>query len=407
VRKSLDSVAHGVERAVITAETVVNSAVPIPVTLPIIARFYPRADLVWVGTQLFALAIPLVVLASGASPRLRALCERVAGGRRYWVVTIFACLYLVLAAVVTLPVGYFADILFRRAWHGPTPTTVQWLASQGVVLLRECVLAAALVWIPYTLMRRAPRTWWLWATAVLVPLLTVALGIYQLVLTPLWTPYRKPDTVLAGRFEALAARCGVPHVPIYLFSGPGETVIGVGPFRRILVTDDPNLSRDEQVVLFAHELKHYLLDDTWKPIVMLAGLLITGLWLVHVLGSAAIRVFRRRLGFSELSDPASFPLAVFVLSLSWLVIGLPLFNTVSRHIELEADRFALELTHLNRAEGLAQLYFSKYQLNEYYWFYRIWRADHPSSSERVRLANTYHPWTTGKPSVYRWLCRMP
>ncbi len=272
-----------------------NGLVPIPATLPIIARFYPRADWVWVGTQLFALAIPLVFLLSGLSPRLCAFCERVAGGRKYWVITIFACLYLSLAALVTLPVGYFADILFRRAWHGPTPTTAQWLVGQGVALLRECILAAALLWVPYTFVRRTPKTWWLWSTAVLVPLLAVALGVYQLILTPLWTPYRSPDPVLASRFEALAARCGATHVPIYLFSGPGETVVGVGPFRRILVTDDPNLSQDEQVVLFAHELKHYLLDDTWKPIVMLAALLFAGLWVVHIIGGAAIRVFRRRL----------------------------------------------------------------------------------------------------------------
>ena len=384
-----------------------NGAVPIPVTLPDLARFYPRADWVWVGTQLFALAVPVAFLLLGLSPRLRAFCDQAAGGKRYRAVTTFACLYLAIAAVLTLPVGYFADILFRRAWHGPTPTSAEWLVGQGVVLLRECILAAALVWIPYAFLRRAPRTWWLWSTAVLLPLLTTALAVYQLVLTPLWTPYRNPDPILAGRFEALAERCGLRHLPIYLFGGPGETVIGVGPFRRILVTDDPNLSADEQIVLFAHELKHYLLDDTWKPIVMAAALLVAGLWLVEVLGRAAIRSFRGRLGFSELSDPASFPLAVFILSLSWLAIGLPLFNAVSRHIELQADRFALEITHLNRAEGLAQIHFAKYQLNEYYWFYRIWRADHPSQSERVRLANTYHPWTTGGRSVYSSLCRMP
>ncbi len=382
-----------------------SGAVPIPVTLPELVHFYPRADWVWVGTQLYALAIPVVFLLLGLSPRLRSFSERAARGRRYWSLTTFACLYLTFVAVLTLPVGYFAEVLFRRAWHGPTPTTLQWLVSQGGLLLRQCALAAALVWIPYTLMRRVPRTWCLWSTAAMVPLLAAALAVYQLLLSPLWTPYRKPDPVLAGRFEALAERCGLNHLPVY-FGGSDSTVIGVGPFRRIVMANDPTLTVDEEVVSFAHELKHYLLD-TWKPVWVGAVLVVVGLGLVEVLGRPAIRLFGERLGFSKLADPASFPLVVLILMAYWLGIGLPAFNAIQRHIELEADRFGLEMTHLNHAQGVLQSSFAKYTLNEYYWFHRIWRANHPSQSERVRLANTYHPWTAGKPPAYGSLCRMP
>ncbi len=164
------------------------------------------------------------------------------------------------------------------------------------------------------------------------------------------------------------------HLAVYV-GGSDSTVIGVGPFRRIVMADDPTLTTDEVVVSFAHELKHYLLD-TWKPVWVGAVLVVVGFGLVEVLGRPAIRRFGERFGFSELADPASFPLAVLILTAYWLAIGLPAFNAIQRHIE-------------------------------YYWFHRIWRANHPSQSERVRLANTYHPWTTGKPSVYRWLCQMP
>jgi hypothetical protein len=88
-------------------------------------------------------------------------------------------------------------------------------------------------------------------------------------------------------------------------------------------------------------------------------------------------------------------------------VGLPAFNAVQRHAELEADRFALELTHENRGEALLQAHYSKYKLNEYYGFYRVWRANHPSQAERVRLANTYHPWDNGGALVYGHVCRMP
>ena len=119
-----------------------------------------------------------------------------------------------------------------------------------------------------------------------------------------------------------------------------------------------------------------------------------------------LRRFDKPFGFSNLGDPASIPLGIFILSASWLLVGLPVFNAVQRHVELEADRFALELTHENRAQGLLQAHFATYKLNEYYWFYRIWRANHPSQADRVRLANSYRPWNSGGRLVYAGVCRM-
>jgi len=62
---------------------------------------------------------------------------------------------------------------------------------------------------------------------------------------------------------------------------------------------------------------------------------------------------------------------------------------------------------LNRAQGLLQIRYSKYTLNDYDAFYRTWLANQPSASERVLLANTYRPWEKNEPLEYGTLCRMP
>jgi STE24 endopeptidase len=381
-----------------------NEAVPIPTTLPDLAAYYPRADWVWIGVQLFALAVPLAFLFAGLSPRLRNTCARVARGSRYGTIVLFACAYLALATLVALPVGYFADLVFVRAWNGPTPATPQWLVSQAGGLLEAFVLAAALVWIPYAIIARAPRLWWAVSAAVFVPLIAVGLIVFQLLLTPLWAHYHSlDDPALAAKYEALAERCGIARLPIVV-GGNDSTVIGMGPFLRLVLAEDHELTADEQTVQFAHELKHYVLDG-WKGIGIVAVLVLTGFWVVDILGRAMLRRFEKPLGFSNLGDPASIPLAVFILSASWLFVGLPVFNAVQRHVELEADRFALELTHENRAQALLQAHYATYKLNEYYWFYRVWRANHPSQADRVRLANSYRPWSSGAPPVYERVCR--
>jgi STE24 endopeptidase len=319
---------------------------------------------------------------------------------------LFACAYLTLATVVTLPVGYFADLVFVRAWNGPTPSTPQWFISQAEGLIGTLVLVAALVWIPYALIARARRYWWVLSAAVFVPLMAIGMTVFQLLLTPLWTHYHSvDDPALAAKFEALAERCGIAHLPIFV-GGNDTTVIGVGPFLRLVLAEDHDLTADERTVQFAHELKHYVLDG-WKAIGLVAALVATGFWAVDILGRAMLRAFEKPLGFSDLGDPASFPLAVFILSAAWLLVGLPVFNAVQRHVELEADRFALELTHENRAEAMLQAHFATYKLNEYYWFYRIWRANHPSQADRVRLAYDYRPWRSGGRLVYGNVCRMP
>jgi hypothetical protein len=45
---------------------------------------------------------------------------------------------------------------------------------------------------------------------------------------------------------------------------------------------------------------------------IIAVCLLAGFWLTDRMGRAAIRRFSGRWGFSELSDPASFPLIVFL-----------------------------------------------------------------------------------------------
>ena len=80
----------------------------------------------------------------------------------------------------------------------------------------------------------------------------------------------------------------------------------------------------------------------------IVGLAFAGLWLVDRIGRRWIARRHRRFGFGELSDPASLPLFVLTLSLLWLAV-LPAFHWEARRIEGEADRFALELTHRNRA----------------------------------------------------------
>jgi Zn-dependent protease with chaperone function len=97
---------------------------------------------------------------------------------------------------------------------------------------------------------------------------------------------------------------------------------------------------------------------------------------------------------------------VFLLTFFWIAI-LPFFNLFARHIELEADRFGLELTHQNHEAAMVFVrdVQSGYVAPEWDTFFLIFQANHPSVAQRIEFANTYKPWEQGKPLVYGNVCK--
>jgi STE24 endopeptidase len=100
------------------------------------------------------------------------------------------------------------------------------------------------------------------------------------------------------------------------------------------------------------------------------------------------------------------PLILFLLTFLWLAF-VPFFNLISRHIEHEADRFGLELTHQNQAA--AMVFAGDVQRGDDVpdWdpFFLVFLALHPSVAQRIEFANIYEPWEQGKPLVYGNVCK--
>ena len=78
----------------------------------------------------------------------------------------------------------------------------------------------------------------------------------------------------------------------------------------------------------------------------------------------------------------------------------PLVNVVSRHLEVQADTFALELTRLNDAGARAfvKLAEDSKVLPDPSPFVYFWRYSHPSLAARVAFCRAYRPWETGQPN---------
>ena len=124
-------------------------------------------------------------------------------------------------------------------------------------------------------------------------------------------------------------------------AGATALLAGIGPSRRILVTDAVLATHadDEVEVIVAHELAHHRRGDTWWTAAMTAGVLALGLY-------AAARVLPLAAGAFDLKGPgdaAALPLVALVCGAVAALVA-PLGNVASRAQERRADRDALAWT---------------------------------------------------------------
>jgi STE24 endopeptidase len=396
--------------AVILLSTMAYAELPVevPKTTAALLAQERHADIYWAAFRLLSLAIPLLVLFTGLGARLRRMCESVSGRRWFWTVTLFACGYLILAALIALPFDFYAGYLQPHSAGHSKQTLLNWLVGDSVPLAVRLILASLFIWIPYLLIARSPRGWWLYCALALLPVAFLAMVAWPVWVSPLTTSY-KPlnDPTLEARIDALATRCGIAHIPVFV-GGNSTMVTGIGPTHRIVLQGNlaTTESPDEIVFTVGHELKHYIMHDAWKGLAIIAVCLLAGFWLTDRLGRAAICRFSRRWGFSELSDPASLPLILLLMTFLWLGF-VPFFNLIGRHIEHEADRFGLELTHQNHAAAMA--FAGDVQRGDVApdWdtFFLIFQATHPSVAQRIEFANTYTPWEQGATLAYGNVCK--
>jgi hypothetical protein len=95
---------------VLLACTIAHAELPVAVpetTAAELARIR-EGNISWVAFRVLELAIPLLFLFTGLGARLRQVCESISGRRWFWTVTLFACAYLVLAALIALPFDFYA-----------------------------------------------------------------------------------------------------------------------------------------------------------------------------------------------------------------------------------------------------------------------------------------------------------
>src|SRR5208337_5636286 len=77
-------------------------------------------------------------------------------------------------------------------------------------LMIICILGFLIVWIPYLLLRKAPKCWWVYAGLGTAPFLFLILLVSPIWINPLFNDFGPmKDKALEAKILALAERAGI------------------------------------------------------------------------------------------------------------------------------------------------------------------------------------------------------
>lgn len=383
------------------------------------AEAYSRAQyVIYFASTLLAVAIYLLFWLSRFGVALRNLARRVSC-RLIVKCLVFAPLFIVATSVLNLPLDYYSGYQVEHRFDLSTQTLISWFADWGKALGLSVVAAVVVMWIFYGVVRRSPRRWWFYFWLATIPLELFVMFIEPWVVEPLFykfTPLAQTQPAFTQRIEGMMSQAGL-HIPpsrIFEMDASVKTrtlnayVSGLGSSKRVVVWDTTlaALTPDETLLVLGHETGHYVLHHIPKEFTLIELALLGLFYLGYRLFKVLVRRFGPRTALEAEGDLASLPLAMAVLTLL-AFIGSPLFNAISRHYEHQADQYGLELASTvvpdpNAAEARAMQELGVLDLADPdpSPFIVFWLYSHPPVEDRIRFANTYHPWAEGRPMEF-------
>jgi STE24 endopeptidase len=342
---------------------------------------------------LLTAAICIFLLESRISARLRDFAERATKVRSFQIAC-YAIPYFLIVATLTFPLNLYENFLREHQYGLATQSFLLWFRDQlvgfGLTVIGGTILLIAL----YTVFRRAPRTWWVWATAVVVICLFVVVLIAPVFIEPLFNTYKpllKPE--IRDPILAMARANQIPTKQVFEVDASRQTtrvsanVAGFLGTTRIALNDNllKQCTLPEIRAVMAHEMGHYVLNHGAKLLTYSGIFLAIGFALARILFDAAVRRWGVRWGVRSIADPAGLPLLALIFG-TLLFLATPFLNTIVRVTEREADAFGINTSR--EPDGMAKvaLKLGAYRklnptpLEEFIFF------DHPSGRARIHMA---------------------
>lgn len=365
----------------------------------------------YLGGTFLEIAALLLLVKLRVGPTLRNVAERACRNLFFQVMIVVAGVMLLVSGAV-LPVriyGHHVSLSYGLSVQRWGSWIRDWAKGEALAIGVSILAAYAL----FKIIRWSPQRWWFYFWLLTLPFMLLLVFVAPVVLGPLFNkfePLERTQPQLVNAIEQVTHRGGLDIPADRMFEMKASEkvttynayVTGVGATKRVVVWDNTvrDMTIPETLFIFGHEMGHYVLDHIYKGLAFGAALGLIGIWLGRKIVLRMLARWGSGWRVRGIDDVAVVP--VLMLTLAMLTfVGEPIGNAFSRHIEHEADRYGLEVTHA-LFPGTSEVAAASFQkLGEKSLDYPdpnrllvFWSYSHPPLSDRVRFALKYDPWHT-------------
>jgi STE24 endopeptidase len=355
---------------------------------------------------LYGAIVLLIVLNLGWSAGMRNLAERVTRFKPVHTLVYWAQ-YLLLTTILTFPLTVYEGYFREHKYGLATQTFGPWMGDQLKGFGVGLVLGGILVVVLFGIVRRLPRTWWIWGSVVTICFTIVVVLIAPVYIIPIFNKVtRLDDPKVTQPILSLARANGIPAHDVFEIDASRQTtrmsanVSGFGSTMRITLND--NLLRrgspEEIQAVMGHEMGHYVLHHIYKDIPFIGVVIVVSFALLQWSLNWSLQRWGEKWGIRGVGDVAVLPLVLLIISILAFVLT-PIMNTQTRTEEGEADMYGLNASRQPDGFAQAAIHLGEYRkmnpgpIEEWIFF------DHPSGRNRIYAAMR---WKAENLPLMRW-----
>lgn len=351
---------------------------------------------VWSIRLILQYLIPLLFLTSRISYRIRSAVE---GRSLFYTGLIYGIIFFTIMFLVNLPLNYYSSFFLRHKYGLSNQTLTRWIEVTLKGFLLNDLIISFFIFIPFYMMSRSPRIWWLQLSLMIIPVIIFLTFISPMFVDPIFNKYTSiEDEKLGKEITKLLDRADIQDANIYKVDKSKDTktmnayMTGVFHSKRIVLWDTTidNLEEDEVLAITAHEIGHYLRGHIWKSILFASLGSILLMFLIYITSNWILDLSNGSFGIREAHDIAMIPLFIIVLNF-YTFLGQPIANYVSRQMEIEADSYEIILTRDRESaiSAMEKLYKESLGMPRSSKIYKAWYHTHPTLEERVEFYKSY------------------
>lgn len=342
---------------------------------------------------LVGVVVHFVMLHSGWSAAWRGWTERVTNGRARQA-ALYAIPFTIAGFALALPWTIYTAYFREKKYGLVNQGFGEWASEQGIALAVAVVTTAIFLTVIFAVIRRSPKRWWLWGGAAMTVLIALMVAVAPVFIAPLFNTYKPmAEGALRNEILAMAKASAIPADNVYVFDASKQTkrisanVSGLGPTIRISLNDNllNRTSPEETKAVMGHEMGHYVLNHIGTLILYLSLMIVAFLLFLWWATPRILARYGQKWGVRDVSDPAVTPLFALLAAAAGL-IATPLFNTIIRVHESQADAFGLDAAREPDGFASTAMKLSEYRKIEPSAFEEAIFYDHPSGRTRVRMA---------------------